>query len=872
MKTRLLALLFVLSSLAWAVPPEADLAAKQGDYEKAEALYRAAQPTDAADGRRLLLRRLAIAQARNDVASAATLGQQLETALKGVDDPQVAMRLYLIQGAVASRTVDPEKAAEAFTKARPLAEKLTAAGDPGGALGLSECNSAAYLASLLVQGRPEPAAYAQACQLAYVPSFQHQATAEQPLWPLDVVRATYWSRLWIWQAFEYHFLAFRRGDHPLSAAWFQTSLGLGEASFKAFFAGYQKLNDPEFLIGAIHIALELTEAFPLSTGTPTLLTQLEPAVKAFPETQEGHYIRGRFQRSRARYALFAARDAAAALGHYDQAAAWFAKAGHHVDQMDIWAETAYVYLLDDIPKPGWGEPVEANLKQLVTLSEQVYYPFGRYFGLGFLGTMKARAGDLPGAEKLLVEALSQSMEWARAVSPEARAQLMEKPELRLFADTLVEVLVQQKRASEALEWTHRLSAEVESAGLDLSRVSRSPGTDQALRSLAQGQRERGQLQAQLQSAQANGDQTAATRLEGELANNRADFQKTINRLRQDDPDFERLLSVRPSSFSKLQASLPPEVVLVAYYPAADKTLLFTVTHDQLRIFSTPLGRQQTATAVATLRRQMVSRSPLDEAALDQLYQGLVAPLEPMLADHQVLTIIPSGMLYYLPFSALAPKGGQPLAARLAINLVTATEMPEVTGFGAAKPPATLLALANPDGSLPGATHEVEELAGLFTSPRTFVGPAATADKLDGASDVVHLATHGVLNPRNVNESYLLVAGGKLTTGEIYGLDLSKVSLVTLSACETALGERNPGSEVATLAQAFSVAGSRSMVASLWRVDDEATARLMVEFYKGLLAGQNKAEALRQAQLAVRSEARWAHPYFWSSFELIGDWH
>ena len=138
---------------------------------------------------------------------------------------------------------------------------------------------------------------------------------------------------------------------------------------------------------------------------------------------------------------------------------------------------------------------------------------------------------------------------------------------------------------------------------------------------------------------------------------------------------------------------------------------------------------------------------------------------------------------------------------------------------------------------------------------------------------MHFATHGVLDGLDVNESYLLVSGDdqRLTVGEIYGLDLSEVSLVTLSACQTAVGEFNPGAEIATLSQAFSVAGSKSMLGTLWPVDDKATAFLMARFYTYLTQGKSKAEALRLAQLDTSKQGEYASPYFWSGFVLLGDW-
>jgi hypothetical protein len=113
--------------------------------------------------------------------------------------------------------------------------------------------------------------------------------------------------------------------------------------------------------------------------------------------------------------------------------------------------------------------------------------------------------------------------------------------------------------------------------------------------------------------------------------------------------------------------------------------------------------------------------------------------------------------------------------------------------------------------------------------------------------------------------------GRLEVREIYGLDLTGVRVVVLSACQSQLGELSNGDELVGLTRAFIYAGAPSVIASLWSVDDEATQALIVSFYKHwIIQGTSKGQALQAAQADVRADSRWASPYYWSGFMLSGD--
>jgi CHAT domain-containing protein len=146
--------------------------------------------------------------------------------------------------------------------------------------------------------------------------------------------------------------------------------------------------------------------------------------------------------------------------------------------------------------------------------------------------------------------------------------------------------------------------------------------------------------------------------------------------------------------------------------------------------------------------------------------------------------------------------------------------------------------------------------------------------------ILHIATHGILDARTPALSGMMLSRvdergapveGFLGLRDVYNLRLG-ADLVVLSGCETALGREVRGEGLVGLTQGFLYAGARQVVASLWRIEDRATAELMSRFYRGLLVeGLTPAAALRQAQLAVRDDKRWRSPYYWSGFVLQGDW-
>ena len=175
--------------------------------------------------------------------------------------------------------------------------------------------------------------------------------------------------------------------------------------------------------------------------------------------------------------------------------------------------------------------------------------------------------------------------------------------------------------------------------------------------------------------------------------------------------------------------------------------------------------------------------------------------------------------------------------------------------------------------LAGKDNAVEKLD--FDSSRE----TATSDAL-GQFRIIHIATHGLLNSRNPELSGLVFSlvdrqgnsqNGFLEAQDIYNLKLG-ADLVVLSACQTALGKEIRGEGLVGLTRAFMYAGAPRVVASLWKVPDQATTELMQKFYRGILQqGLEPAAALRAAQFSMWKEPRRSAPYYWAGFTLQGEW-
>lgn len=383
---------------------------------------------------------------------------------------------------------------------------------------------------------------------------------------------------------------------------------------------------------------------------------------------------------------------------------------------------------------------------------------------------------------------------------------------------------------------------------------------------------------------------------------------------QADPDYAFAVKVEPVEIGVIRQDIPPGQCLLMTYAGQDELYLFLVSATCYEVRSVPVGRDSLdaliescrdlcgadhARALQTLGR-LVGWSWEDDGTqfyrnevapfrevLTTLYAYLVEPFADQLSRAEVVTFIPSGNLYYLPWGALLDNTDSLvfLTERFNWNILTSTELLKCIYRRESGTEDSdlwsLVLVGNPTGAgLPAAEEEVASIMYSYPNSTTLIGDAATEQKVMSAaptSQALHLATHCILDSDNPWESYIQLArtegtDGHWTASEISGQSWDSVQLVTLSACETVTGGSRPGLELESMAKAFSLAmeGPPSIVATLWQVADESTKEFMVAFYTELKTS-SKSEALRRAQLALINDSRYSHPFFWAPFILIGEW-
>lgn len=544
---------------------------------------------------------------------------------------------------------------------------------------------------------------------------------------------------------------------------------------------------------------------------------------------------------------------------------------------------------------GQGNKTQARavLQQALAKADEIKQEELQWRCLWQLARLAQQASDLSAALNFYQRAMAGiERQSARIKVEEYRSGFIDN-KTDIYEEAVL-LLLQMKREPEALQFAERAKSRSFADLLASGNIDWQAGADREL--LARQNRLQDQIsfaQGKISAVQQKtsldeSDRFAINALQDSLARLQTAYVNLLAEIKTARPELADLVNVEPLPVTELQALLPDSVALVEYFFAKNFLVTWVADRRHVRAVTTPQEHANLGDLILQFRKAIAKRASVEDFGR-RLYDHLIAPIAPMVQSAGQLVIVPHGVLHYLPFAALQKPDSTYLIDDHALALAPSAT---VLGFCYRKGTAILqearedsriLALGNPDVGnprydLPFAEKEIESLQFTFGDIESYTRRDATEKSLTaGASraNLLHLSCHGVYDERNPLFSALLLAPdssdntGRLEAHEIFRLKLNTY-LVMLSACETGLAKVTGGDEVIGLSRSFIFAGTPALIASLWTVDDLATAITVKRFYRYLKAGASKAEALREAQRFVRDYHN-RHPAYWASFGLTGDW-
>jgi CHAT domain-containing protein len=314
-------------------------------------------------------------------------------------------------------------------------------------------------------------------------------------------------------------------------------------------------------------------------------------------------------------------------------------------------------------------------------------------------------------------------------------------------------------------------------------------------------------------------------------------------------------------------------------------VILKLPQQPLRHYATRLPSQQIEQTLAQLRRNIAEPDALKptQAQAQQVYNWLIRPAAEAIAQSQIKTLVfvLDGPFRNIPMAALYD-GQHYLIEQYGVALSPSISLLEPKALQSKRLTALAVGLGQARHGFPRLPYVDQELKQIQSNVKSelllnqqFTTQALQTEITGQSFAIAHLATHGQFSS-NAEQTFILAWDKPMNVNELNTLLRSRdqqrsqpLELLVLSACETAAGDQRAALGLAGVALR---AGARSTIASLWSVNDQSTSLLMTQFYQALITqGQPRAEALRQAQLALLKTPDYQLPLFWSPYVLIGNW-
>lgn len=376
-----------------------------------------------------------------------------------------------------------------------------------------------------------------------------------------------------------------------------------------------------------------------------------------------------------------------------------------------------------------------------------------------------------------------------------------------------------------------------------------------------------------------------------------DWRKALHKREHELQRLEnRLASTRgvsglfapPVNLAATQSLLPEKAAILEYFIANDEVLAFVVTKKSVKVYRKLTTTEELTNQVRrfqfqvnrALRRGATEGERGDRLLADTLrelsaiHSSIIAPMQSELKQVNQLIVVPHGPLHLLPFGALWDGKQYLIDTHELLTIPSSSLLEHVARLSdVSELSDSTVVVGVADEAAPLIAHEAETVASVLGCSNPLLGNKAIADHVKEActnAKIIHLACHGHFSAGSPLNSGLKLADRWLTVRDIYSMRL-QAELVTLSGCETGRNLVTAGDELIGLVRGFLAAGARSLLVSLWRVNDKSTANLMAEFYSLCHATTSSrvpfAAALKEAQLRLRKQ--YAHPAYWAPFVLVG---